>query len=195
MEKTVSHNTGAFYQHYPRLAVVVTASAGGRDNAMTIAWHTSISKNPPLFGIIASPGHFTCKLIAHSKEFGVNFLPDSSAELVAAIGGSKGKEMDKFKAFRIEKIDAVKTAVPILKDAYAAFECKLVDDRLYGDHKLLVGEIVAVHYSDEMFLENGTLDVEKVSPTLYLGSELYLGVKGCKTRTLNRESCAKNMQA
>ncbi len=195
MEKTVSHNTGAFYQHYPRLAVVVTASAGGRDNAMSIAWHTSISKNPPLFGVVASPGHFTYKLITHSKEFGVNFLPDSSAELVAAIGGSKGKEVDKFKVFCIEKIDAVKTAVPILKDAYAAFECKLVDDRLYGDHRLLVGEIVAVHYAEEMFLENGTLNIEKVSPTLYLGSELYLGVKGCKARTLNRELCARNMQA
>ena len=194
MKKSVSDSVGAFYQHYPRTAVVVTASAGGRDNAMSIAWHTSISKNPPLFGVAVSPNHFTYKLIAESKEFGVNFMPDTSAELVAAVGGSKGSELDKFKAFCIEKDNAIKTAVPILKDAYAAFECKLVDDRQYGDHKLLVGEIVAVHCAEEAFKESGALDIEKVCPTLYMGGELYLNIAGCKVRTLNRSFCAEKLQ-
>jgi flavin reductase (DIM6/NTAB) family NADH-FMN oxidoreductase RutF len=195
MEKTVSHNIGAFYQHYPRLAVVVTAGIGGRDNAMTIAWHAPVSKSPPLFGVAASAGHFTTMLIDQSREFGVNFLPDTSAELVAAIGGSKGKDTDKFKALGIEKVAALETAVPVLKDAYAAFECKLVDDQLYGDHKWLVGEIVAVHYAQEFFLENGTLDLAKIGPALYMGSELYLDIKGCKTRCLDREQCVRGFQA
>ncbi len=189
MKKTVSDNAGAFYQHYPRVAVVVTASAGGRDNAMSIAWHTSISKNPPLYGVAVSPGHFTYKLIAESRQFGVNFLPDDKAELVAALGGSKGREMDKFSAFSIEKDDAKKINVPILKDAYAAFECKLVDDRLYGDHKLLVGEVVAVHYAEEAFMQNGVLDIEKVSPTLYIGGEIYLDTRECMVRRLDRNFC------
>jgi len=189
MKKTVSDNAGAFYQHYPRMAVVVTASAGGRDNAMSIAWHTSISKNPPLYGVAVSPGHFTYKLIAESRQFGVNFLPDDKAELVAALGGSKGREMDKFSAFSIEKDDAKKINVPILKDAYAAFECKLVDDRLYGDHKLLVGEVIAVHYAEEAFMQNGVLDIEKVSPTLYIGGEIYLDTRECMVRRLDRNFC------
>lgn len=189
MKKTVSDNIGAFYQHYPRVAVVVTASAGGMGNAMSIAWHTSISKKPPLFGVSASPNHFTYKLIAQSKQFGVNFLPDEKAELVAALGGSKGSQLDKFSAFSVEKDDAMKTNVPILKNAYAAFECKLVDDRLYGDHRLLVGEVVAVHYAEEAFMENGVLDIEKISPTLYMGGEIYLNTKGCIARRLDRNFC------
>ena len=195
MKKSVSDSVGAFYQHYPRTAVIVTASAGGRDNAMSVAWHTSISKNPPLFGVVVSQNHFTYKLIAESKEFGVNFMSDTSAELVAAVGGSKGSELDKFKAFCIEKDNAIKTAVPILKDAYAAFECKLVDDRQYGDHKLLVGEIVAVHCAEEAFKENGSLDIEKVCPTLYMGSELYLNIADCRVRTLNRSFCVEKLKA
>ncbi len=122
MKKIISDNIGAFYQHYPRVAVVVTASAGGRDNAMSIAWHTSISKNPPLYGVAVSPNHFTYSLIARSREFGINFIPDDKAELVAALGGSKGSQLDKFSAFSISRDDAQKTKVPILKDAYAAFE-------------------------------------------------------------------------
>ena len=189
MGKTISDNIGAFYQHYPRLAVVVTGSADGRDNAMSIAWHTSISKNPPLFGVSVSPNHFTYKLIAQSRQFGVNFIPDTKAELVAALGGSKGSQVDKFSMFSIGRSNAYKTVVPILEDAYAAFECRLVDDRLYGDHKLLVGEIIAVHYDEAAFIENGVLDIESVNPTLYLGGEIYLNTQQSQPRTLNRHFC------
>lgn len=195
MEKVISESIGAFYQHYPRVAVIVTAHAGGRDNAMAVAWHTSISKNPPLYCIAVSPGHSTYKLIAQSKKFGVNFMPDTKAELVAAVGGSKGSEVDKFRTFCIARDNPANTAVPILKDAYAAFECELVDDRLYGDHRLLIGEIVAVHYLKEAFMEDGTLNLEKVSPVLYLGKEQYLNVADCRIRTANREFCVEYLQS
>ena len=195
MEKVISESIGAFYQHYPRVAVIVTAHAGDWDNAMAVAWHTSISKNPPLYAVSISPNHVTYRLIAQSKEFGINFMPDTKAELVAAVGGSKGSEVDKFKAFCIAKDNPANTAVPILKDAYAAFECKLVDDRLYGDHRLLIGEIVAVHYLKEAFMEDGTLNLEKVSPVLYLGNEQYLNVADCRIRTVNREFCVEYLQS
>ena len=194
MEKKVSENIGSYYHHYPRVTVVVTASAGGRDNAASIAWHTSVSKNPPLFCVSVAAGHFTYELIAEGKEFGVNFLPDDKAELVAAIGGSKGREMDKFQTFGIETDAPLKTSVPVLSDAYAAYECKLVDDRLYGDHRLLVGEVVAVHCAGEAFTDNNTLDTGSVSPTLYMGSELYLNVSNCRARTLNRADCLKELR-
>jgi len=195
MEKVISDGIGAFYQHYPRVAVVVTAHAEGRDNAASIAWHTTISKNPPLYAVSIAQGHFTYKLIAQSKEFGVNFLPDTKAELVAAIGGSNGSVIDKFKSFSIAKDNPLKTSVPVMKDAYATFECKLVDDRLYGDHRMLVGEIVAVHYLEEAFMEDGVLNLEKINPALYMGNEQYLNVADCRIRTLDRKFCVENLQS
>ena len=195
MKKTVGEGVGAFYQHYPRVAVVVTASSGGRYNAMTAAWHTAVAKKPPLYCVAISAGHFTYKLIADSGEFGLNFMPYTSAELVAALGGSKGSRLDKFPAFGIDKDNPVKTKVPILKDAYAAFECKLVDDRQYSDHRLLIGEIIAVHYLEDAFMEDGSLNLEKVSPVLYMGSDKYLDLDGCKVRTLDRGLCAERLKA
>ncbi|MBA7519937.1 FMN reductase (NADH) RutF [subsurface metagenome] len=174
MAKVINEDTGAFSQHYPRVPVVVTAQAGGRDNAMAAAWHTCISFKPPLYGVSISPKRFTYQLIADSKEFGVNFLPLAKAELVASVGGSTGYKIDKFLRFNIARDKPLKTAVPILKAAYAAYECKLVDDKGYGDHRWLVGEIVAVHWLREAFTPEETLDLEKVSPVLYLGHELYL---------------------
>jgi len=194
MKKIVGEEIGAFYQHYPKIAVVVTASSGGRDNAMTAAWHMAIAKKPPLYCVAVSAGHFTYKLVAESKEFGLNFMPNTSAELVAALGGTKGSEMDKFKAFGIKKDNSLKTRVPILKDAYAAFECKLVDDIEYSDHRLLMGEIVAVHYNEDVFLADGSLNLEKVNPVLYMGSDKYLDLAGCREKTLDRGLCAEHLK-
>ncbi len=187
MAKAISDGTGAFYHHHPRVACIVTASAGGKDNAMAVAWHTSISFKPPLYAVSLSPKRFTYQLIVDSKEFGVNFLPFAAAEMVAAVGGSSGREIDKFQRFSIARDKPVKTMVPILKDAYAAYECRLVDDRGYGDHRLLVGEVVAVHLLEESFAADETLALDKVSPILYLGHELYVTTSADTVRSLDRK--------
>jgi flavin reductase (DIM6/NTAB) family NADH-FMN oxidoreductase RutF len=191
MDKVITEDLGAFSHHYPGVAAVVTAQARGRDNAMVVALHTFISFKPPLYGVSISPNRFTYQLIVDSKEFGVNFLPFAEAELVASVGGSKGYEIDKFQKFNIARDKPVKTAVPILKAAYAAYECKLVDDKLYSDHRWLVGEIVAVHLLREAFTPEETLDLEKVSPILYLGHELYVTTSKDTVRYLDREVYGK----
>jgi len=171
MPKIVTEKVGKFSQHYPKIAVIVTASARGKDNAMTAAWHSSISRNPPLYGVSISPKRFTYQLITESKEFGINFMPWQKASLAARVGGTSGQEMDKFERFAIEKEQPLRTEIPILKDAYAAYECKLVDSKPYGDHIWVVGEIVAVHFLEEAFTSEEILDLAEIKPVLYLGSE------------------------
>ncbi len=191
MAKAITEDIGAYYHHYPRVAAIVTAQARGRQNAMAVAWHTSISFEPPLYGIAVAPKRFTYQLIVESGEFGVNFLPFDKAELVASVGGSGGGVVDKFSHFDIAKDKPVKTQVPILKDAYAAYECRLVDDRLYGDHRLLVGEVVAVHTLKEAFTPEETLNLARVSPILYLGNERYLTVLRETIKYLDRKVYGK----
>lgn len=195
MERMLTEGIGeSFYQHYPRIAAIVTASAGGKDNAMAAAWHMPVSFKPPLYCVSVSLKRYTYSLIARSKAFGINFLPSSKANLVAATGGSKGTEVDKFDVFDIAKEKETKLNVPILSDAYAAYECRLVDDRQYGDHHLLVGEIVATHWLKSAFLENGTLDISKVYPVLYMGNEQYMGISKCALNELDREACARELK-
>lgn len=174
MAKVITENIGAFYQHYPKVAAIVTAQAGGKENAMTVDWHTSLSRNPPLYGIAVVYQRFTYQLIIDSQEFGLNFMPFDALELVHLVGTTGGQQINKFQRFNIAREQPLKTGVPILQAAYAAYECRLVDDRDYGDHRLLVGEIVAVHIEQEVFTPEETLDLDKVNPVLYLGQDLYL---------------------
>jgi flavin reductase (DIM6/NTAB) family NADH-FMN oxidoreductase RutF len=176
MPKIVTEDIGKFGQHYPKVAVILTASAGGRDDAMTAAWHSSISLRPPIYGVAVTSKRFTYQLITQSREFGINFIPLEKAALAAAVGGTSGHQIDKFEKFNIQKEKPLKTAAPILKDAYAAYECKLLDSRPYGDHLWIVGEIVAAHYLEEALTPTQLLDLNKTKPLLYLGSDLYASV-------------------
>ncbi len=191
MTRVNSEDVGGFSQHYPKLAIIVTAQAGGKRNGMAVAWHTSVSFKPPLYGISISPKRFTYQLIVQSREFGVNFIPFEQAELIAAIGGSRGQDVDKFERFNVAGVEPIKTAVPILETAYAAYECKLVDDQGCGDHRWLVGEIVAVHMKDEVFTAEGMLDLNEVSPALYLGNEVYITAARDTARVLDRQVYGK----
>jgi flavin reductase (DIM6/NTAB) family NADH-FMN oxidoreductase RutF len=173
MPKIVTEAIGKFSQHYPKVAVIVTASAGGKDDAMTAAWHSSISFRPPIYGVAVTSKRFTYQLIMESREFGINFIPSKKASLAAAVGGTSGQQIDKFERFNIKKEKTLKTTVPVLKDAYAAYECKLVDSKSYGDHIWIVGEIVAVHFLEEAFTPAEVLDLDKIKPLLYLGSDFY----------------------
>jgi len=186
MSKIVTEDIGKFSQHYPKMAVIVTASARGRDNAMTAAWHSSISLRPPIYGVAVTTKRFTYQLITESQEFGINFISLEKASLAAAIGGTSGKKMDKFESFDIKKERPLKTTVPILKDAYAAYECKLLDSKPYGDHLWIVGEIVAVHFLEEAFTAAEVLDLDKIKPLLYVGSDRYASTDKSSIKLIKR---------
>ena len=186
MAKVSMEGAGQFSYQYPRLVVIVTSQARGKENAMTVAWHSPISIRPPLYGIAVTPQRSSYELILEGKEFGVNFLPFEKAELMASVGGSRGKEIDKFERFHIPKEKALKTAVPLLKDAYLAYECRLIDHKAYGDHEWLVGEILATHILEEAFTSQGVLDVARFNPALYLSGEFYITTRGETLQHLDR---------
>ena len=170
--------------------IVATYDEEGKANAMTAAWHTSISFSPPLYGVSLTPKRFTYRLIEESRQFGVNFLSIDQAEIIAAVGGSQGEKIDKFERFSLKKEDALKLDVPLLADAYAAYECQVVDLRTYGDHIFVVGEIAAAHLAEGAFAPSRVVDL-KIRPALYLGAELYVTCDRGSLCLLDREVYGK----
>jgi flavin reductase (DIM6/NTAB) family NADH-FMN oxidoreductase RutF len=188
MPRTATADIRHFGQHYPKLTVIVTASAGGKDNAMTAAWHSSISLKPPLYGVAIAPHRYTYRLLKESGEFGINFIPFEKASLANAIGSTSGEALDKFGRLGIKKEKPLKTGAPVLADAYAAYECRLVDDRTYGDHLWVVGEIVAVHVLEEAFTPAKVLDLARIRPLLYVGANLYASTDRDSLKLVKGES-------
>lgn len=178
MSKVVIEKINTFYHYCPKIANIITVQLGDKMNAMTAAWHSPISFTPPLYGVSISAKRYTYELIIESKRFGVNFIPMTEAELAASIGGSSGRNINKFQRFNIATDQSTKSSVPVLGAAYAAYECQLIDDQEYGDHHWLVGEIMAVHLQEGVFTSEDVLDLSRVKPLLYLGKERYITVGG-----------------
>jgi flavin reductase (DIM6/NTAB) family NADH-FMN oxidoreductase RutF len=95
--------------------------------------------------------------------------------------------VDKYRKFGIETEKALKTSAPILKDAYAAYECRLIDSRAYGDHLWIVGEIVATHFDKTLFTSDETIDLNRVSPVLYMGADRYTMPSSADVKVIERD--------
>jgi flavin reductase (DIM6/NTAB) family NADH-FMN oxidoreductase RutF len=190
LKKISKADIGKFSQFFPFSATIVTSHYEGRDNAMAVAWHMPLSAVPPLYGVGIASQKLSHEFISKTGEFAVNFMPLETAELIAATGGPSGRKVDKFEAFNLKKDASLFTKAPVLTDAYATFECVVEDQKIYGDHTLFVGKVIALHHLPEAYDERGRLDLNRIKPALYLGGDNYLEIKSFDTIHLSRKTTA-----
>ena len=165
-DRTVMHS-------YPGMVAVVTARWSGKQDVMAAGWHSYISIEPPIYGVSVAPERYTHHLIKRSGVFCAQFLPASRSELIQQVGVASGHDMDKFSKFGIDSEEALTIDVPMLSEAYVAYECRVIDVRTYGDHDWFVGSITQFHRDDDLFMENGLPDFRRLEIPLYLGRSEY----------------------
>lgn len=163
---------GKFYYYFPQTVAVV----GVDKNVMPVAWHTPISAQPPLFGILVSPKRYTYSLLKKGSGFTVNFMEFNEASLIAKIGGTSGKDVNKLKKFEIHCSPGDKINGVIILSSYAAYECQKFEEYSLGDHSLIVGKIVLIHYKEEILTPQGLINEKKISPMLYFGKDRYITI-------------------
>lgn len=118
---------------------IVTARRKGKINGMTAAWVSQVSFQPLMLMVSISLENYTHGLIKGSGYFGINTLADDQKDLARHFGFKSGREIDKFEG--LSYFDAPNGS-PVLSQALAFFECRLVDTFNAGDHTLFVGEAV-----------------------------------------------------
>lgn len=174
--KSITTQLKKFQYFYPYTVALVGAQADIRVNFMSCAWHTALSFEPPLFGVLIAKKRLTHEIISAAREFSVNFLSFDRVRLSAQMGRKSGHDFDKIKEFGVALRPPQIIKSPLIEEAYVAFECRLAEVRPMGDHDLFVGEVLAVHHDPQAFDAEGILSPMKVQPLLYLGSDFYLTV-------------------
>jgi len=174
--KNIRTHIKQFQYFYPYTVALVGAAAEGQVNFMSCAWHTALSFDPPLFGVLISQKRFSHGIISKAKEFTVNFISFEKVKLSAQMGRKSGHDLDKVKEFGVRLASSKVIRSPIIEEAYVAFECRLAEVRAYGDHDLFVGEVLAVHEEPNCFNAEGILNPTKTRPLLYLGSDFYITI-------------------
>jgi flavin reductase (DIM6/NTAB) family NADH-FMN oxidoreductase RutF len=190
-KKVVTATANTYYFQYPALATVVTVRSKGKDNAISIAWHMTVSREPPLYAISVAPPRHSHRMIIESGEFVVNFVPFEEYEMVAGVGGCSGANTDKVSVFGLKGKPGSKVSALVLDNAYAAYECRLVGRHTYGDHDVFVGQILAFRYEPSVFTPSGVVDVTKVHPNVYLGEDRYTRLVEEQPVLLSRGAAAR----
>lgn len=122
--------------------ILVTSKFKRKSNILTVAWHTPVSKIPPLLAISIAKGHFSYKIIFKSKEFVINVPSARLLKKVKFCGTFSGRNIDKFKDSRLTRLPAEKVGVPLVKECIAHIECKVVKIYSLGDHAVFIGRVV-----------------------------------------------------
>ena len=149
----------AWGRKYPEQVVLaITKSPEGKVNVMAIGWVTLVSDDPPMFLLGIDDPAYTLELIRKTKEFVIAYPSKAMAKETLYFGTVHGHNEEKGKNSGLEFIPSKKINVPILADAVANFECKLVTEYRPGNCPLVVGEAVAAHVNTDesvMRLING----------------------------------------
>jgi len=163
----------ALWYSYPGMVALVTARHNGKQSIMASGWHTYIGSSPGIYGISLRKETYTYSLIEKSGVFGVHFMPAHCTEIIQAVGTFSGFHLDKFTEFNISYEEGLKADIPVLSDAYFAYECRMINITTYGDHEWIAGEILQCYRDNNYFMDNGLPDLTKLEIPLYMGRSTY----------------------
>jgi flavin reductase (DIM6/NTAB) family NADH-FMN oxidoreductase RutF len=129
-------------------AVAIIGAADGGERSCATGTCMYVSLHPAQVAIAEHPGSRTARLVRKTREFSVSLL-HSSQQDVAMAAGRPADGPDKFAALRIEALEAPPgLTAPAVAGSIAVLWCRVVDERVTGDHVLFVGEVTA-HRVDE----------------------------------------------
>jgi flavin reductase (DIM6/NTAB) family NADH-FMN oxidoreductase RutF len=184
----------AIYATYPLVPTIVVVKSKGRLNALSVAWHSWLSFDPPLYMVAIGHERFSYGLLKESGEFTANFLPIGKADIYTLVGRTSGRELDKFREYALETKTFRDFETPYLKDAVAAYACKVVNELPTGDHSIFVSKVLDFYLDPECFGGDGFPDLKNYSPSLYLGKNKYIALKEFVLLHLSLEEALKKMR-
>lgn len=126
-------------RHFPAGVTIVTLRAGDRVHGLTVSAFASVSPDPPLVTVIIDHRHKASPLLEREgTAFAVNILHQDQIELSNRFAWVKDED-------RFDEGDwgAAATGAPVLLDALAWLDCRIVARHPAGTHTLYVGEVVA----------------------------------------------------
>ena len=125
---------------------VLGARSGDKQTVATVNWVTQSSFKPPLVvvGIKADSGAHA--MVKESKVFTLSMLTTGQKGIATSFFKHVEPVDGKFGNYAFE---SGKNGAPIISDAPAAVECKVVGFHELGDHTVVIGEVTEGHLKRE----------------------------------------------
>jgi flavin reductase (DIM6/NTAB) family NADH-FMN oxidoreductase RutF len=157
----------------PLVLVSVAGEPGGRPDIVTLAWAGTVCSAPPMLSVSVRPSRHSYGLLQRSHEFVVNVPRAAQARQVDLCGNASGRDTDKFAACDFHPAAAARVRAPMIAECPVNIECVTRHRLSLGAHDLFIGEIVAVHFDEEVLDDHGRLQVGRIDPLAYVHGEYW----------------------
>lgn len=148
--------------HFASGVTIVTTVYEGKFYGLTVSAFCSVSLHPTLVLISIEKTSQTYEILCKSHVYAVNVLTAQQQYLSERFAR---KDAGEGKNFADISLHIGETGVPLFDEAMAYVECRVVAEYEGGDHTLFLGEVVNLHYNDEI-----DVDGHESHPLLYFRS-------------------------
>src|ERR671921_534315 len=128
--------------HFATGVTVITSHHDGTDHGATASAVSSVSLDPPSLLVCLNRATATESAVRESGTFVVNILREDQGELAMRFAGRHG---DKFAGLDVGRAEA---GDPVLDDALARVECRVLDTVVGGTHSVFIGEVLRAEATD-----------------------------------------------
>jgi 3-hydroxy-9,10-secoandrosta-1,3,5(10)-triene-9,17-dione monooxygenase reductase component len=122
------------------VSVVTTLDVDALPYGLTMSAVVCVSLDPFLYLVSVGRDSDTLPPLLRRRAFALNVLKAGQEPLAQTFAGKGGP--GKFRGIRYRLSAA--TGVPVLNDTLAAVECRILDVHTGGDHRLVIGEVLAM---------------------------------------------------
>jgi len=141
----MSHNDphrllGAALGRIPSGLFILTARQGDVETGMLASWVQQCAFEPPHLSVALQRNRPVGELLTVGAPFTLNILDDTQTDMIAHFGRGFTLGESAFHGLEIERLP---DEAPILTDALAYLQCRVVSRHPVGDHELFLGQVVA----------------------------------------------------
>src|SRR5262249_26123611 len=117
---------------------ILTARRGAAETGMLASWVQQCSFQPPRVSVAVQPGREVAAWLTPGSPFTLNILDDTQTDMIVHFGRGFALDQPAFTGLEVERAEGG----PILVEALACLECRVIARHPAGDHELLIGQVL-----------------------------------------------------
>jgi flavin-dependent trigonelline monooxygenase, reductase component len=125
-------------RHVPTGVTIVTSLKDGEPRGLTLNSFASVSLEPPALLICVNREARSYLYISSSRIFCVNVLAGHQRAVAEHFAGKVREHQFESVPYAVDT-----TGAPVLDDAIAHFDCRVMEEHHVGSHSIFIGEVVS----------------------------------------------------
>lgn len=162
------------------IAWISTIDKNGINNLAPFSYFNIVGEKQIMFSTAKKNGKNkdTLNNILQNNEFVLNMVTENVVEAMNATATELSSDEDEFAYANLTPVDSIVIKPKRVKESKISFECKMIHNFTMPHPEnngatMILGEIVMMHFDDEVLLDNYKINLENYKPVSRLAGSNY----------------------